>query len=461
MKYVVLYSRVSTEEQNEQMQLAAAQNYIKGIPTEQLIKLTDHGVSALKVEMKQRPNFKKLLDLIEQDKVSTLVVYHRDRLARNFYEYIDIVRSIVQHEVEVIFTSFKCSPFTYDIQIEGIYGILSQQEGANIDKRTRDAQALYPNTIIGYEVIKDKSSKKKAYQIDSNYSAKIKEMFLSISEVTSKEDFFSLLEKYKRLFKRKNTDKVLTLLQKPFYAGLKENGGYYTNLDHAPTIIDPQLFYKVQEVITFYDEDYSLEKVKEAVEKLFTPTCGVCGSKMVYPKKRLGQEGMFCCSKDHKNKKVMIPYGELEECLVTTTEEYLNNLNLKQIEWCCHNFLHKNINQLQQEASSKTNQMKKLYLKIALHGHSLSSKKFMNELSLIEKEVKSIKVKLEKCIKGKDEMKSLIKLIKSSLQREMTKSEKLDLSQKFFPNISIYPDKFVIDATYSQFIKEGELFNAN
>lgn len=458
-KFAVVYSRVSTEQQSEEMQLAAAQNYIKDISSDQLLKLTDHGVSALKVEMNQRPALYQLLELIRQDKVSTLITYHRDRLARNFFEYIKIIKVFYEHEVNVIFTSFNSIPFHKDLETEAIYGILSQQEGLNIAKRTRDAQALHPNAIIGYEVIKDKHSRKKTYKIDNINSIEIKQLFHSISKVKSKNEYFTLLEKYKKIIKRKNTDAVISLLQKPFYAGLKEDSGYYNKLDHAPTIIDESTFYSVQKVINTYFEEYLLEKSKEFSEKLFPPTCGICNLEMNYLKKQLGQVGMFYCSKKHK--KIMIHYDELEEHLLSTTKELLENLNLKKVELVVGKMLRNKIKELSEEMYSLKNQRKNIQIKIAMNDSDTLLNKLINQLTLLDQKEEFIHTQLDKCQKVRVDMKHQIQMIRSYFNEKLTKTEKLILSRELLKQIKIQHNYIEIECFANKFVKEGELANVN
>lgn len=457
-KLTVLYSRVSTEQQSEEMQLAAAQNYIKDIPLDQLVIISDSGISALKVEMNQRPGLKRLLELIQQDKVATLITYHRDRLARDFYEYIKIIKVFYKHDVNVVFTNSNSIPFHKELEIESLYGVFSQQEGQGIAKRTLDAQALNPNAIIGFEVIKNKSSGKRTYKIDQNHSNEIKNLFLSIAEVKSKNEFFSLIEKYKKVLKRKNTDDVIKLLQKPFYAGLKQTSGYFIKLNHVPPIIDEITFNAVQEVINFYLEGYSFEKSVEISEKLYTPTCGVCNLEMKYLKKQLGQAGLFYCSKNHK--KIMIQYDELEELLLATTEEHIENLNVKQVEVEVGAFLRSKTKELSEKMDMIKNQRKNIQFKIAMNDTDTLLKKLINQLTLLDQKEETILMQLERCKKINENMNQLFQMIKAYFNEHLTKIEKLALSKELFRQIKIHRDYIEMDAM-SINCKGGKLANAN
>ena len=87
----VLYMRVSSENQSEEMQLNAAKRYLEQYNPDEVLILCDHGISATKLPLHKRPQLVKLLDLVREDKVDTLLVYQRDRLARDFYEYLTII----------------------------------------------------------------------------------------------------------------------------------------------------------------------------------------------------------------------------------------------------------------------------------------------------------------------------------------------------------------------------------
>ncbi|MDL0421494.1 recombinase family protein [Caldibacillus thermoamylovorans] len=132
--FIAVYSRVSTAQQDIQKQILLAESYINNnhIDPQKVIWLEDDNVSANKLAMEERSGLQKLRMLIQQKKVKTVIVYSRDRLARNFYEYVAIVKEFYKYGIKVVFTSTKQPPFSPKLSIESLYGIFAQVEGQNI-----------------------------------------------------------------------------------------------------------------------------------------------------------------------------------------------------------------------------------------------------------------------------------------------------------------------------------------
>lgn len=150
--YIIIYSRVSSAAQNLALQVELAKQYLirENIDLNDAEFINDHDVSATKLAMDERKGLKKLIALIKAKKVKKLIVYKRDRLARNFYEYAELAKLFIEYDVEVIFTASNEAPFMRSIVFESFHGMLGQMEGLNIKSRTDDARKQYPNNIIGY-----------------------------------------------------------------------------------------------------------------------------------------------------------------------------------------------------------------------------------------------------------------------------------------------------------------------
>lgn len=74
----------------------------------------------------------ELIRLIQEGKVKTVIGYKRDRFARNFYEFVDITKIFIKHDVEVIYTASNEPPFRNKLALEAFYGMFGQIEGENI-----------------------------------------------------------------------------------------------------------------------------------------------------------------------------------------------------------------------------------------------------------------------------------------------------------------------------------------
>ncbi|PTV97749.1 resolvase-like protein, partial [Rhodobacter aestuarii] len=86
MSRTILYARVSTEDQNSSHQLAQAE--AAGFTFDKVV--VDHGVSGVSVPLAERPEGKRLFDMLHRGDV--LVVRWVDRLGRNYQDVTDVIR---------------------------------------------------------------------------------------------------------------------------------------------------------------------------------------------------------------------------------------------------------------------------------------------------------------------------------------------------------------------------------
>ncbi|WP_096156208.1 recombinase family protein [Bacillus sp. FJAT-45066] len=84
-KATAVYARTSSKKQNFELQIEAASPYLQGIVPEGLFYFVDEGVtgSSKPVELL------KLIDLIKQDLIDTIVVYERSRLTASLDTYLE------------------------------------------------------------------------------------------------------------------------------------------------------------------------------------------------------------------------------------------------------------------------------------------------------------------------------------------------------------------------------------
>lgn len=90
----ILYARVSTAEQNIHHQQTQAEEVL-GMPMDQVI--SDEGVSGVQVRLKDRPQGKRLFDLLRAG--DTLVVRWVDRLGRNYSDVTESIRELLNRGV--------------------------------------------------------------------------------------------------------------------------------------------------------------------------------------------------------------------------------------------------------------------------------------------------------------------------------------------------------------------------
>lgn len=92
----ILYARVSTSEQTiEHQRVQAAE--VLGIQLDQVI--ADDGVSGVQVNLRDRPQGKRLFDILRAG--DTLVVRWVDRLGRNYNDVTESIRALLQRGVVI------------------------------------------------------------------------------------------------------------------------------------------------------------------------------------------------------------------------------------------------------------------------------------------------------------------------------------------------------------------------
>ena len=329
-KYIVIYMRVSSNAQSFELQEAAAQRYLESLGLSKdeviIIYLADHDVSATKLKMNQRPKLVELIKLIQEGKVGKLIVYKRDRLARNFYEFVDLTKIFIKHNVEVVYTASNEPPFKNKLALEAFYGMFGQIEGENIRTRTDDARKQFPAQIIGYTRIKE--NEQVCYQINEEKRDVIQSLFEDFSNVQDNEQFLNFL-----MVRRKGLnkpEKLFRILSNPFYAGHYETSRGYQVLPHVTPIIDLDLYIKgkskLDEYFSFYQE--SLENASNRF--LVTPYCEQCGNVMKHRKENVFDIGYFVCSNNHK--RLSITVEELNSLVKETLLEHIQSISTRHLK---------------------------------------------------------------------------------------------------------------------------------
>lgn len=211
---VAIYTRVSSRGQSVAMQLKLAKNYVASNNLTNIEFFNDFAVSANKVEIKKRPELKKLLAQVEAGNISIVVVYSRDRLARNFYEYMNIIKLLNKHKVEVVFTAVEQSPYTVDVDSEGMHGIFTQMDGRNIANRSRDARKIRPTQVYGFErVITTKDKVKFIANKDSDFLRRLYESFIKSSDGL---EVLKVIENFAAELRSKDYLRIMKYLRNPF-----------------------------------------------------------------------------------------------------------------------------------------------------------------------------------------------------------------------------------------------------
>ncbi|WCN38660.1 recombinase family protein [Aneurinibacillus uraniidurans] len=139
MLTVAYYRRSSTIQEHsiEMQRFKALQCSIKhSLIIDQ--EFIDDAVSARQTNIQERKALHQILDLVDQGKVKNLIVYKRDRLARNTLQHLLIYHKLRAQKVNVIFTaeqelSMEYTPIAEFFEL--ILGSMLQREGEQIIHR--------------------------------------------------------------------------------------------------------------------------------------------------------------------------------------------------------------------------------------------------------------------------------------------------------------------------------------
>lgn len=319
------YARVSSAAQSLELQLSAARRYLEsqGLTGNEdfVIELCDHDVSATKLKMKDRPKLMELLRLIKEGKVKNVIAYKRDRLARNFYEFVDITRTFIKNNVEIVYTASNEPPFRNKLALEAFYGMFGQMEGENIRTRTSDARKQYPSSIFGYKRMKE--DKQVYYVVNAEKRDSIVSLFTDFSIVKDEEEFFNFLMKRRKGLNQ--PDKLLRILTNAFYAANYDSKNGLQPLAHVEPIISVDLYLAAKTQIDLFLTIYK-EKINE-VSNLFitTPFCGKCGKEMKHRQQNALDEGYFVCSANHKRQ--MITVADLNDSVKQAVLDHVQSIS--------------------------------------------------------------------------------------------------------------------------------------
>ncbi|OEF99155.1 hypothetical protein BHF71_09990 [Vulcanibacillus modesticaldus] len=235
----------------------------------------DDAISAKKTKIDERSSLKRLLDDIESEKVTTLFVYKRDRLARNVEQYMEIYELFKRKNVNVIFTAENEISLQYTPAgefFELIMAGFNEREVDQIHQRIRETkntmvkQGKLQSGRIPYGYIVDKEG----YLIpDKNVVNDIKFIFTEFVEQDFK-NFSAFVKhindigiKYKAGEKATawKDSNLRTLIRNPVYIGIRfvseTDGEKYEFQNESLKVVDENLWKTAQRK---YELNYSRKK---------------------------------------------------------------------------------------------------------------------------------------------------------------------------------------------------------
>lgn len=455
-KYVAFYVRVSTDAQDEKMQHAAADPILRQVPQEQLLVFVDHGVSAAKVPMDKRPELQRMLTLIRNGQIGTLVCYERDRLARDAYEYVEIAKLLISRKVEVIFTAASARPFDGNLLVEGISAIAAGAEAQAIQRRVSDAVKEYPAQLFGYKRIKGEDGFIR-YVKDDRRSEAIAHLFEEISSVRGFDDFMARFEYHRRILHRTEAQ-ALKMLQSPFYAAHVQRFGIYHPLPHVEPITSLEIFKAVQDRISKLAE-WTGRTLDRPVEGIMHPVCGICGSPMTL-KSSIGYEPRYeCRRRGHQANCVDVSW--LDEVVLAQMSKRITNIDIEAFRQICTEFIRRHLHKLEAEKARVSKDFEEKCLAFARRfrpgEESKVIERALQEISSLETDISALSEKIQQIQAGASlDVTGFIDLVQHNIATRMKdKGAVRALASLLFRKVIVFPDRVELLAYYSQFLRNG------
>jgi len=454
-KLTVLYGRISTDGQNVEMQVTSAQEIMKDIPEEKKRILIDDGVSANKIKMPNRKKLQELLGLIRDGKVETLVVYDRDRLARKFYEYLEIARLLLDHKVKVIFTGSNVRPFDKSLVIEAIAAMFAQFEGQTIARRRADAQKQYPSSLIGFKRNKSEADKTITFTPD-DHASDIRLLFEEVATVEDPNAFLSIVKAFKRRLQRDEI-RLIGILQTPFYAGCWEQTGAFKPLDHVQPIISVTLYEQVQAKLLEFRVLTNRITAPNDDPALVALHCGICGTQMKYRHVRLEGTSYYACPNHRKN------FVSVEKIVAVTKEvleQKIQSLDVGLVENECGVWLRQHRRKLALETVKSHEQLNRIALFVVNNYRNADSEGLVNRLLAEQRQLEvglgEIRTMQEKYDILAAQLHQLTALVTRHLQAKLARPEEMStLARMMIRRLEVSSGRLDFHMNFSRFFTQG------
>ncbi|WP_042348180.1 recombinase family protein [Bacillus massiliigorillae] len=455
---IVLYCRVSTAEQDILKQITLAEIYLSqnDITTDTVKRFIDDNVSANKLAAKDRPEFQKLLTEIMSGTVDTLLVQSRDRLARNFYEYVELVKKLHQFKVKVVFTDPGQPLFSQVLAIESLYGIFPQFDGRTIARRTQQTRLRYPNAILGFDVIGKRNEKR--YIPHQEKANELKSFFYSVIDSQSPENLIELFIKHRKFFK--NPEKALKCLQNPFYSGHLQYQDEYIPLLYVEPLISLEEYLKIQRVLAKYEQELQNAIASSTNNGINTPICHICKKPMHFRPTELGKSGYYVCSKKHP--KIQIEVRLFNQLITNHLTDVLERIQVKELKKDVCNYLFQLEKHYKQELAFLQNQLNTTHREVTdLIGSNKTTtlKQLIEQGKSIEKAMIKLDMLLEKIGQAQSGIDRFVSIVKQRVTDELQNYQIEYVFALLFSKVEVSTDALIYHTTFSNYIEGNDFSN--
>ena len=450
-KKTALYIRVSTDAQYEEGYSVDAQRQ----KLEQYCKLKDikdyefyidGGWSGSNID---RPEMKRLIENISQNKISAVIVYKLDRLSRSQKDTVFLLEDIFNpNNCDFISLNENFDTTTpYGKAMIGILSVFAQLERENIRERTR--MGMYERVKSGLWMGGGRVPF--GYDYDSNKDILVPNEYAD--EVRQIYDLY--LQGYSttqlaNMFNVAGDRHIANILDRITYLGKINFRGEILEGQHE-AIIDEEIWNKVQ-----------AERQKRSTKNVITSSylltgliyCGKCGAKMRYQKWGKNKIKIYCYSQQHSKPNLV---KDLNCDNIKIDSDELENLVIQDLFNRTENISSTNksidvqtsaLQVLQQRYDVITGKIKRLYNLYATSGDELlleTINENKSELKKISKELDNEK-KLQKTVNEINEKNNTIRNLKNSWS-SMTIKEKQKALRICIDRIEVIDEK--IDIHYN------------
>jgi DNA invertase Pin-like site-specific DNA recombinase len=131
---VAIYARVSTQHQENDMQLTPLREYVQRMGWEATEYLEKES------SMKKRPVFDRMIEDARQRKIDTILVWKIDRFARSMKQFVNVTCELASHGVSVRSLTQNISSDASDPMgkfLLGLFGLLAELERNIIVERVK------------------------------------------------------------------------------------------------------------------------------------------------------------------------------------------------------------------------------------------------------------------------------------------------------------------------------------
>ncbi len=234
MRKTVIYIRKSLSSEKQKHSLDVQKSIcLEYAKNKQWIiqEIYDEGVmSARKTKVEERPVLNRLLNDVKEGKIGRVIVFKRDRLARNVQQYIQVVRVLQKENVEVHFTADNEPPMFTGVASEFIEVILAgiaQHEADNIVRRLiqskkqvmRDGKWAAGSPPFAY-IKGDEAGKLIIDKSKEPIVKKVYEEFLRVAP--SKKQFGEITKEIRKdpLLEKLTNEQIWKIISQPLHKGL-------------------------------------------------------------------------------------------------------------------------------------------------------------------------------------------------------------------------------------------------